>query len=101
MRHGVPSFVQREHVRIEQRARAVVIGDDVVDAEIGFGRAQRPRPATRAARSQDAGVVVEDLCGMQPGFERDDRVALRGSQRPVGLRMPGRRTVRLIGEVEA
>jgi len=43
----------------------------------------------------------KSLCGMQPGFERDDRVALRGGQRPVGLRMPGRRTVRLVSEVEA
>ena len=74
MRHGVPSFVQREHVRIEQRARAVVIGDDVVDAEIGFDRAQRPASGSTRYEFWDAGRGVAGVTG---GAATDETEAWR------------------------
>ena len=51
-------------------------------------------------RRQLARLVIEHLRGEQRGLELEDRLALRGGKRLRCLGMPGRRTVRLVGEIE-
>ena len=61
---------------VERRAGSIVVGNDVVDAEVEVAGAQSLGTALTTERGQVTRSVVDDLRREQAGLERDDRFAL-------------------------